>query len=152
MEHVFSDFHYILPQKTWTFFEVHFSWFWCPFEGLCLSTVGQNQARTFLPLVCESRIYKYLQKTFTAYVHDLTFTFWDSKITTLQNIVKPSFRNAFWIMNGHLDATAKFLGPFRFSKLNFFLCLSVGSFNLVCPFPRLYFTSSPYSLQHRWWL
>jgi len=55
-------------------------------------------------------------------------------------------------MNGHLDATANFLGPLRFSKLNFFLCLSVGSFNLVRPFPRLYFTSSPYSLQHRWWL
>ena len=32
--------------------------------------VGQNWDRTFLPLVCESRIYEYLHKTFTAYVHD----------------------------------------------------------------------------------
>ena len=32
-----SDFSWILHQKIWTFFQGHFSWFCCPFEGLCLS-------------------------------------------------------------------------------------------------------------------
>ena len=37
----FNDFSQILDRKMWKYSQVHFSWFCCSFEGLCLSTVRE---------------------------------------------------------------------------------------------------------------
>ena len=48
MIHIFDDFSWTFHQKTWIFFEGHFSWFCCSFERLRFSTV-----KSFGPCKCE---------------------------------------------------------------------------------------------------
>ena len=38
MRHISNDFSWTFHLKKWIFFEGHFSWFCCSFEGLCRST------------------------------------------------------------------------------------------------------------------
>ena len=91
--------------------------------------MGQNQARTFLPLVCESRIYKFLDKTSTAYVHDFCVQFlrFQKHYHTNYPTIPPKLLNTFWIITDLLQTTAaNFLRSLQFRQLNLLLRLGVG--------------------------